>query len=98
MGASEPKLDLGDLHAEMEEAVSDAVITQHTDDDILDGLIELAIICIREGRSLTTNPLDEPALWKRHFLDWVELALDEAAKAQDIIDKEKEKIAKGLLK
>lgn len=82
----------------MEDAVSDAILTQHTDDKVLDSLIELAIISIREGKELTPNLLDEPSLWRRHFLEWVEKALEEASKAQEALDAEKKKIAKGLMK
>jgi len=71
----------------MAEAISDAIITQHTDDVVLDLLIETAIVAIQEGRALHPNPLKEPIWWRRYFLDWVSDGLNEAAKVREEIDK-----------
>jgi hypothetical protein len=79
---------LAALYAALEEAVSDAIVTERCEDAVLARLIELAIIDIQEGRSLFPNPLDEPVMYHRHFKRWVQTGLTEAQAIREKVEKQ----------
>jgi len=73
----------------MEEAVSDAIITERCEDIVLARLIDLALVEIREMRFLFPNPLDEPVMYRRYLKPWVSAGLAEAEAIRDQIEKKK---------
>ena len=72
MGAIGPKRIVEfDEMALLAEAVNDAIITGHTNDEVLDLLLDITVVSITEGRPLFPNPLEEPVFYRRYFKEWV---------------------------
>ncbi len=46
-------------------------------DAVLNSIISLTLASIDEERPLFTSILDEPVLWKRHFVRWIKEYLEE---------------------
>lgn len=70
----------------MEEAVEEAMLTEHSDDPVLPLLIGLAVTSITEIRPLFPNPFDEPVFYRRYFRKWVESGLEEVSKIQTALE------------
>ena len=70
---------------ELEDAVEDAILTEHTDDPVLRLLLEIAIAEIAEARHLFDNIIDEPVFYKRYFIKWVTQSLQASAEAEKLI-------------
>lgn len=70
----------------MEEAVEEAMLTEHSDDPVLPLLIGLAVTSITENRPLFPNPFDEPVFYRRYFRKWVEDGLEEVSKIHKALE------------
>lgn len=84
MGASRPKRTLETI-AEMEEAVSDAILTQDISDPVLAVLIRIATVSIKDNRPVFPNPMHEPVLWTM-FIKWVSDGYVAASKVKQIME------------
>ena len=98
MGASGPKsMDGGreegisphqSLLDQMEEKITDAILSGSTDDFFLGLILEITIPLVRQKRPLFQNPLDEPVLYK-HFIQVLGEALDDLVKVETGMDEAK---------
>ena len=66
---------------QMEEKITDAILSGATDDLFLGLLLEIVIPLVRQKRPLFQNPLDEPVLYQ-HFIQVTEEALDDLMKVE----------------
>ncbi len=66
---------------QMEEVITDAILSGSTDDFFLGLILEITIPLVRQKRPLFQNPLDEPVLYK-HFVQVLGEALDDLVKVE----------------
>jgi hypothetical protein len=88
MGASGPKRSVADRLFLLEDEVNDAVLTGHTDDKVLDTLLDITIASIKSDREVFPNPLTEPIFYRRHFKKWVQQSLEERALLEQALNKD----------
>jgi hypothetical protein len=73
-----------DTRLDLMSTVKDAIYAGASEDDeILNLLLRLAAVEIRDGRRLFENPLDEPIFWSKHFKVWVRDSLEKVIKMEE---------------
>ncbi len=78
MGSRGPKRPVDQVLEELEDEVSDAILTGYTEDKVLKILIDVTTASVQSGRPIYENPLHEPIFY-RWFKGWVAGGLEEAA-------------------
>ena len=72
----------------MEEAVSNVIHGDDTDDEVLSKLVEIAVVSETENRPIFTDFFrQEPVFYRRHFRGWIKDGIREVMKIRELSEK-----------